>query len=559
MTQHSPPHHPATAGLVTELRTGRIGRREFLTRATMLGAGAAGAYLLGGITRPARAEPAMASGGTLRIQQTVHSLGDPRSFDWTAKANQTRGFLEYLVEYQRDGTLRGMLLKSWEVNADATRYVLHVRPGIRWHTGDAFTARDVAHNIERWCDTTAPANSMANRFTALIDLTTGMAREGAITVEDASTVTLHLTRPDIALIANLADYPAAIVHQGFDAADPFSQGIGTGPFRPVSLDVGQSCILERAPDHDWWGTEVFGGPWLDRVEFLDYGTNPSDWLAAAQADEIDLLYESVGEFIDAMNAIGWTPTWVESADTMVIRASQRAEMTVRNPYRSIRLRRALALAVDNAICLELGYAGRGTLARNDHVSPIHPAHADIGPVPHDPVRARQEILAEGFVDFEHELVTIDDEWQRNTGDAVAAQLRDAGLRVKRHIVAGHTFWDNWLDYPFSGTQWNHRPLDVQVLGLAYRSGAVWNETGFSDPEFDRLLDEANRLSDPDTRREVMMRLQTILRENGVIMQPYWRRLYNHHAGRLVNAEKHPAHEIHLHKIGFAGDPLRGPE
>jgi len=57
----------------------------------------------------------------------------------------------------------------------------------------------------------------------------------------------------------------------------------------------------------------------------------------------------------------------------------------------------------------------------------------------------------------------------------------------------------------------------------------------------------------------MARLQTILRENGVIIQPYWRRLYNHHAGRLVNAEKHPAHEIHLHKIGFAGDPLRGPE
>ena len=73
MTQHSPPHHPATAGLVEELGTGRIGRREFLTRATILGAGAAGACLLGGLARPARAQPAMANGGTLRIQQTVHS------------------------------------------------------------------------------------------------------------------------------------------------------------------------------------------------------------------------------------------------------------------------------------------------------------------------------------------------------------------------------------------------------------------------------------------------------------------------------------------------------
>ncbi|MFO7758926.1 MAG: ABC transporter substrate-binding protein [Roseovarius sp.] len=559
MAQHIPPHHPATAGLVSELRTGRIGRREFLTRATMLGLGTASAYLAGGLTGPAQARPTIAKGGTLRIQQAVRSIGDPRSFDWSAMANLTRGFLEYLVEYEADGTLRGMLLHSWEVNADATRYVLHVRPGIRWQNGDAFTARDVAHNIERWCDTTAPANSMASRFAALIDLATGMARAGAISVEDDLTVTLHLMRPDIAVIANMADYPAAIVHQGYKGGDPFTDGIGTGPFRPISLDVGERCVLEHAPNHDWWGSGVFGGPWLDRVEFLDYGTNPSNWLAAAEAGEIDLLYESVGDFIDAMNDIGWTPTRVESADTMVIRTSQRAEMTVRNPYRNTRLRRGLALAVDNAVCLELGYGGRGMLAHNDHVSPIHPAHADLGPVPHDPERARQQILAAGFLDFNHELVTIDDEWQRNTGDAVAAQLRDAGLRVNRRMVAGDTFWQNWLDYPFSGTQWNHRPLDVQVLGLAYRSGAVWNETGFADPDFDRLLDEAYRLADADARRDVMGQLQTTLRENGVIIQPYWRALYNHHNGRLVNAEKHPAHEIHVYKIGFRNEPLTGPE
>lgn len=552
MTHQIPPHHPATTGLVTDFGRGHMGRREFLTRATTLGASAAAAYMLGGLGAPARADTAMLRGGTLRIQQTVRPLGDPRSFDWSAKANQTRGFLEYLVEYQADGTLRGMLLQDWEVNEDATRYVLHVRPGIRWNTGDTFTARDVARNIERWCDTTVPSNSMANRFTALIDLATGKARTGAVTVADNLTVILHLARPDIAVIANMSDYPAAIVHESYDGGDPFADGIGTGPFRPVSLDVGKSCILERQTDHEWWGTEVFGGPWLDRVEFLDFGTNPSDWLAAAQAGEIDLLYESVGDFIDAMNEIGWTATRVETADTIVIRGSQRPEIEGGNPYRNARVRRALTLAVDNAVCLELGHDGRGTQAQNDHVCPIHPAHADLGPVPLDPARARQEIVAEGFLDFEHELVTIDDQWQRYTGDAVAAQLRDAGLKVRRRIVAGSTFWENWLNYPFSGTQWNHRPLDVQVLGLAYRSGAVWNETGFSDPEFDRLLDEANRLSDPDTRRGVMSRLQSILRENGVILQPYWRALYNHHNGRVVNAEKHPAHEIHLHKIGFAG-------
>ncbi|NCQ23713.1 MAG: diguanylate cyclase [Rhodobacteraceae bacterium CG17_big_fil_post_rev_8_21_14_2_50_63_15] len=543
--------HPALNQDLTDLRSGNIGRREFLSRATALGLSAAAAYALGGLTPPAWAQTAIAPGGTLRIQQSVKPLKDPRSYDWSELANQTRGFLEYLVEYQTDGTFRGFLLESWEVNADATRYVLRLRPGILWNTGEAFDARDVAHNITRWCDTTAPGNSMAGRFAGLIDPETGQARDGAVTVTDALTVTLTLSGPDIAVIANLSDYPAAIVHQSYDGGDPFAHGIGTGPFRPVSLTIGQICVLERDPARTWWGSTVFGGPYLDRIEFIDHGTNPSAWLAAAEAGEVDLLYETVGHFIDEMNGIGWRQSRAETAATMVVRASQSARMVGTNPYINRNARRAMALAVDNAICLELGYGGRGTVAANHHVSPIHPAYADIGPAPYDPAQARREIESAGLLGFVHDLVTIDDEWQRNTGDAIAAQLRDAGLRVRRRILPGATFWSNWREFPFSATQWNHRPLDVQVLGLAYRSGAAWNESGFANAEFDALLDEANRLVDTEARRVVMARLQTILRDEGVIIQPFWRALYNHHNGHLVNAEKHPSNEIHLYKIGFS--------
>jgi len=134
---------------------------------------------------------------------------------------------------------------------------------------------------------------------------------------------------------------------------------------------------------------------------------------------------------------------------------------------------------------------------------------------------------------------------------VAAQLRDAGLNVRRTILPGATFWQNWQGYPFSATQWNHRPLEVQALSLAYRSGAVWNETGYANPEFDALLDRAMAISDAETRRPIMHQIEVMLRGDGVIIQPYWRRLYNHHNGTVMNAEKHPSHEIHLYKIGFS--------
>ena len=92
---------------------------------------------------------------------------------------------------------------------------------------------------------------------------------------------------------------------------------------------------------------------------------------------------------------------------------------------------------------------------------------------------------------------------------------------------------------------------VQVLALAYRSGEPWNESAFSNEEFDTLLGQAMAIADADQRREVMAKLQKIMQDEGVVIQPYWRSIYRHHKENVVGADMHPTFEIHVTKLGFA--------
>ena len=91
---------------------------------------------------------------------------------------------------------------------------------------------------------------------------------------------------------------------------------------------------------------------------------------------------------------------------------------------------------------------------------------------------------------------------------------------------------------------------MQVLAIAYRSGEDWNETGYANPAFDALVNRAMAILDADARREVMAEIQAMMQADGVVMQPYWRSLYNHARPGVVNAQVHITQQIHPHKLGL---------
>jgi peptide/nickel transport system substrate-binding protein len=221
------------------------------------------------------------------------------------------------------------------------------------------------------------------------------------------------------------------------------------------------------------------------------------------------------------------------------------------PYDNVEVRRAVLEAVDLSVVLELGVNGQGTVGENHHVCPIHPEYAELPPMVVDKAAAQARLAAAGHADTNMTLVSLDDGLTRFTCDAVAAQMRDAGMTVTREVLPGSTFWNDWLNYPYSATEWNHRELGVQILNLAYRSGVAWNETAFSNAEFDALLDQANGIQDADARRVVMARLQQIMQEEAVTIIPFWRSLSRHYRAGVVNADMHPKFEINVHHLGLS--------
>jgi peptide/nickel transport system substrate-binding protein len=364
----------------------------------------------------------------------------------------------------------------------------------------------------------------------------------AIQKKDDFTIVLNLKEPQLAVPEHLFHYPLLIL-------DPAENGEfkvgsnGTGAFTLAENDVGRRAVLRAKPGY--WG----GGPNLDAIEFIDTGDEAAAKLAAFASKQVDGFYLGDVTTIEAMQKM---PNAQLHQVVAAYTAVARMHASVK-PFDDARVRQAMRLAVDQAPILKVALKDIGAIGEHHHVAPSLPDYAKLPEWKRDVAKAKQLLAEAGYpngIDVELACRPQPD-WELVAVQTMVEQWKEASIRVKINVMPSTQYWEVWTKVPFGFTTWAHRPLGVMLLGLAYRSGVAWNESKWSNKQFDDLLTKADGTYDVAKRREIMGQLQKIMQDDGPIIQPVWRSLFTFMDKRVQGFKMHPSGYINGHELALA--------
>ncbi len=424
--------------------------------------------------------------------------------------------------------LHPWLAERWET-PDRLTYVFHLRRGVHFHDGRPLTARDVKWTFDSMLQGRIRTAKAATYRYVL-----------AIETRGDFTVVFHLKQPFASLLWNLSDAAIGIVPYG-SGAEMASRPVGSGPFRLVRAEADREVVIERNPLY--WGVQ----PKLARVRFAIVPDTTTRALELRNGSADALINALTSDMVVAMRQAKGVQVMTAPGTICAYIA-----LNLRDPVlKDVRVRQALAYAIDRRPMIhylwrDLAQPASGVLppqswAYNDEVQKYD----------FDPDRARRLLDEAGYplrggARFHLTMKSSTEENTRLMAAVLQQQLRAVGIALDIRTFEFATFFGDITRGAFQiySLRWIGGNEDPDILDYVFHSdrfppnGA--NRSFYSNPQVDRLLDQARQESDQSARKALYAEIQRILARELPYINLWYVDNVLVHSPRVVNLQLNPS-------------------
>jgi peptide/nickel transport system substrate-binding protein len=530
---------PLELDLVESFAQGKITRRQFVKRATVIGLSlpmvsaviaacstpaasvAPSASAGGGEASPsAAASSAAPTGGSIKVATQRPVSIDPVGMQDLSGYGIVAQCFEYLATLNKDGSdIDKGLATDWSPNADGSVWTFKLREGVKWQDGSDFTADDVVATMGRLV---AAGNAGLK----------GVIDDKSAKATDPTSVEFTLLSPNgnFPYLVSVFNPQSVITPKDYETGTTLdAKPNGTGAWKIDSYNPSTGATFSR--NEGWWG----GTTPLDSTEFLFFdATGPQ--VTAYQGGQVDAI-----EQFDVLSG----EALFDDPNTNIIatRAATHRQIWMRvdkGQFVKKEVRQALAFSLDRDAMIQQLFKGRADLG-NDHViAPIYPYFDDSVPQrTRDIEKAKSLLATAGTPNIKAtlhagQLLEIPD-----LATLIKSQAAEAGFDLEVAVENLDTFYGaQWCpaepkDPPCSGAaelgivDYGHRATPDVYLNAALKTKGIWNSSQYASSEFDADFAEFQAAIGVDAQKAACKKIETILNDEVPIALPYW---YNFLAG-----------------------------
>jgi peptide/nickel transport system substrate-binding protein len=510
--------------LIDELTLGRITRREFVRRGTVVGmsipllsfiASACGGDDGEGAPTGTEQRADVQPGGVLRtgIIAPAGEL-DPITVADEGGLAVLGQSGEYLTWSDEKLELQPRIAESWTPNEDGSVWTFQIRQGVTFHDGRALTAADVEATMNKLADPEVGSNALS--------VFGGVLSPGGVKAIDDATAEFTLDAPNgnFPYLVSSDNYNAIILPADFESGWD-KTFMGTGPWKLEKYTPEQGVTYVKNPDY--WDQSRQPNP--DRHEVRFYPEEQARVLAL-QGDEVDL----VSNFSVAGGKVLLTDPNVTVVE---IRASQHRQIHMRTdkePFTDPRVRQAMALLIDRQALVDGLWDGKADLGNDSPFAPVFPSTDPSVAQREQDVDQAKQLLADAGQEggFEVELRTWDGFEIPQLAQLVQDAAKQAGITITLNVTDPGSYYGDavygkspWLDSTFGITDYGHRGVPNVLLTAPLTSKGPWNSAHFKNSQYDELVAQYAAALDVETQRGVAGQIQQLLLDETPVIFPYF--------------------------------------